>query len=125
MRDTATTSSSRLVTVRLDAPIRERLDALASASDRTLAQLARYALTAYFDSGSTTSLPANTEETANTRKHVSLRLPAALSANLEAVAQTNQTTASDVLRQALGWWVETADPAHLGMPGSSAVEVTE
>lgn len=124
MRDTATTSSSRLVTVRLDAPIRERLDALASASDRTLAQLARYALTAYFESG-ITSLPVINDDTINTRKHVSLRLPATLSANLDSVAQSNQTTASDVLRQALAWWVETADPAHLGMPGSSNAEVSE
>lgn len=124
MRDTATTSSSRLVTVRLDAPIRERLDALASASDRTLAQLARYALTAYFESG-ITSLPVINDDTVNTRKHVSLRLPATLSANLDSVAQSNQTTASDVLRQALAWWVETADPAHLGMPGSSNAEVSE
>lgn len=124
MRDAATTSSSRLITVRLDAPIRERLDALASASDRTLAQLARYALTAYFESGMTALSPSS-DDVSNTRKHVSLRLPAALSANLDSVAQANQTTASDILRQALAWWVETADPAHLGVPGSSAVEVSE
>jgi predicted transcriptional regulator len=124
MRDIAVTSSSRLVTVRLDAPIRERLDALTAASDRTLAQLARYALTAYFENN-VPFLPPVVDETSNTRKHVSLRLPSALSLNLDAVAQSNNTTASDVLRQALGWWLETADPAHLGVPGAAGTEVSE
>jgi predicted transcriptional regulator len=124
MRDIAVTSSSRLVTVRLDAPIRERLDALTVSSDRTLAQLSRYALTAYFENN-VPFLPPVVDETSNTRKHVSLRLPATLSANLDAVAQTNNTTASDVLRQALGWWLETADLAHLGVPGAAGAEVSE
>lgn len=124
MRDTATTASSRLVTVRLDAPIRERLDELAAASDRTLAQLARYALTSYFDSETAPKPTTGDDAIANTRKHVSLRLPAALSSTVDAVAQANNVTASDVLRQALGWWIETANPAHLGMPGSAGAEVS-
>lgn len=124
MRDIAVTSSSRLITVRLDAPIRERLDALTAASDRTLAQLARYALTAYFENN-VPFLPQVVDEASSTRKHVSLRLPATLASNLESVAQINDTTASDVLRQALAWWVETADPAHLGVPGAAGSEVSE
>lgn len=120
MKDITSTSSSRLVTVRLDAPVREQLDSLASASDRTLAQLARYALTAYFDN-EISPIPAPLDEGAsNTRKHVSLRIPSGLSDTLDKYSQGKGVTASDVLRHALAWWLENADTAHLGMPGSVA-----
>lgn len=114
-------ATSRLVTVRLDLATRERLDALAAASDRTLAQLARYALSAYFTLPDTPApspgLPEERE--ASGTRHVTLRLPEQTSEEVAAYAASCAVTASDVIRHALSLWLDSDAPASLGAPAAA------
>lgn len=114
------TTGSRLFTVRLSGQIRDRLDNLAKSSDRTLAQLARYALTNYFQSQhalpiSLTLQAEDVNEVPGTR-HTSLRLPSELSAQVEEHANNLQATSSDIIRHALILWLEETDASVLGAP---------
>lgn len=115
----AHSTTSRLVTVRLDSTVRDRFDALAASSDRTLAQLVRYAVEAYL------AAPAQDRseiaEDATVTRHTSLRLPAALACAVDAYAARENLTPSDVLRRAMAAWLDTPAPALLGSPASPAV----
>jgi predicted transcriptional regulator len=112
--------ASRLFTVRLDPAVRERLDALAATSDRSLAQLVRYALTS---PGVTVTATACSSEPGTSGVHTTVRIPAPLAQTIDAQAAQFGVTASDVIRASLASWVVTADPAALGAPLAS-IEVT-
>lgn len=113
---------SRLMTVRLDPGVRLRLDELAAASDRTLAQLIRYALTAYLDLPaqparlSVAAVPAGSDSDAVTR-HTALRVPEALAVRLDEYSAAQELSASEVIRQALAFWLSSTDTQALGFPG--------
>jgi predicted transcriptional regulator len=120
MSTSAQSKASRLVTVRLEPATRDRLDVLASTSDRTLAQLIRYALTAYFDGASVSPTVRETDES-NSSRHTSVRIPAALVQKVEDLAKASRVTSSDVIRTAIGIWLKATSPEVLGAP---AVEST-
>lgn len=104
-------------TVRLDASSRARLDALAEASDRTLNQLVRYALTAYFDAAPACPTSGFREDQLEDgTRQATLRLPQDLEALVEAHAGSCSVTFSDVVRDAVERWLASADPAALGAP---------
>lgn len=111
-----TASGSRLFTVRLPADVRDRLDVLASTSDRTLAQLARYALTYYFASPAARMVHSLLDGTGT--KHTSLRLPADLATQVDVFAGKHDVTTSDVIRHALTSWLDAADASTLGNPST-------
>ena len=119
---------SRARTVRLDVPTHERLDALASDSDRTLAQLLRYALNVYFANDVPPPAPQGLPDDAREdgTRHVALRLEPDLVSKIEAHALTSSSTHSDVIRHAVALWLDQVDPGILGepantMPGRGAV----
>lgn len=111
---------SRLMTVRLDPGIRLRLDELAAVSDRTLAQLIRYALTSYLD------LPvpppiivsaATVDELPDSvTGHTAVRVPEALAQRLDAYSTAQGLSASEVIRQSLAFWLSNTNPQALGVP---------
>jgi predicted transcriptional regulator len=120
MSTSAQSKASRLVTVRLEPATRDHLDVLASTSDRTLAQLIRYALTAYFDGASVSPTVRETDES-NSSRHTSVRIPTALAQKVEDLAKASRVTSSDVIRTAIGIWLKATSPEVLGAP---AVEST-
>jgi hypothetical protein len=131
MPDKTTATGSQLVTVRLDSGVRSQFDALAASSERTLAQLLRFAVSSYLKtspaaaptpSSPTSPSPAGLTQPATepaTYRHTSVRLDAATAATITARAGATGTTASDILRAAAAWWITTADPAALGAPAAS------
>jgi predicted DNA-binding protein len=116
--------ASRQVTVRLDPAHREHLDALAATSDRTLAQLVRYALTAYFESNPTCPVPGRAE-TDETSRHLAVRITTILADQVEAHAKACNVTTSDVIRDAISVWITNANTDNLGTPAVAIDEKTE
>jgi predicted transcriptional regulator len=116
MSATAAPKASRLVTVRLEPATRERLDELATTSDRTLAQLIRYALTTYFDSTVTSCISGKEDSTSS--RHTSVRIPVLLADKVDAAAKNFSVTASDVIRDALANWLASTQPQTLGVPAT-------
>ena len=111
-------ASSPLVTVRLDATVRGQFDRLATSSDRTLAQLLRYAVSAYLEqtpASSTISGDVPAES-----RHTSIRLSQDLHTRAQARAMLAGVTVSDVLRAAAAWWMTTANQVNLGTPTQGA-----
>lgn len=119
-----TPRASRQVTVRLDPAQRDRLDALAATSDRTLAQLVRYALTAYFEAPLTCPAPGRADSD-ETSRHLAVRIPTFLADQVDAHAKSCNVTASDVLRDAIAGWIARADTDTLGAPATSAETITD
>lgn len=109
--------TSRHLSVRLDPAVRTRLDDLATSSDRTLAQLIRYAVTDLLAAPDKVAAlhAGDTFEAAGTR-HATVRLPAELADAVDALAARAQATTSDVLRTAVDRWLTRTDPQHLGAP---------
>lgn len=110
MPTTKTAAASQLVTVRLDAATREAYNALARTSDRTIAQLLRYAVKAFLE---LPDMPV-TRDVPTDSTHTSVRLNADLHPGVMAAAVAHGVTSSDVLRAAAAWWLTTPQPATLG-----------
>jgi predicted transcriptional regulator len=115
MPGSPSSQTSRVFTVRLDPALRESLDALATTSDRSLAQLSRYALRDFPARHDGPALPPDPDAGAAS-SHMTLRLPAALAVFVDEQAQQRTITPSEVIRQALSSWVATADISLLGTP---------
>lgn len=113
MTSTTHLRASRTFTVRLEPDVRDRLDALARTSDRSIAQLTRYALTSYF-AGS--DVPANPGEDTASMKHTTVRLPISLADQVDLAASRMDSTPSAVIRSALAVWLNAADLSTLGAP---------
>lgn len=111
-------SQQRARTVRLDPSDREKLDSLAVSSDRTISQLVRYALSAYFALDPVPTpvlgLPDDREEPST--RHATLRLPEDLENAVAEHAVSHSVTYSDVVRHAVSLWLAEADNAQLGAP---------
>lgn len=113
--------TSRLMTVRLDSVTRDRLDEVALHSDRSLAQLVRYALVAYFELSPTPVLVRDDADDAVMPRHMAVRIPDALAEQVDGRATVGAVSASEVIRCAIGVWLATADRAVLGSPAGSEV----
>lgn len=111
--------TSRAVTVRLDPVIRVRLEELATASDRSLSQLIRYAL-AYFFATPGLLIEADLADTSGPGHHTTLRLPDQLWSSVEAAAEAAAVSTSDVIRSALRSWLASGEHETLGFPAGSA-----
>lgn len=109
--------TKRLITVRFEPEVRDKLDHIALTSDRTLAQLIRYAITAYFETSQKCNKTVfkNNEDTTGTR-HTALRLPEELYVKCETLASKNGFTVSDVIRDAVNLWLEQYNLENLGTP---------
>lgn len=117
------TSQASARTVRLDDATRAQLDSLATASDRTISQLVRYALSTYFGPAGPPGMPTSTSpgdrDSANAgqlARHATLRLPPEMTAQVESYAVHHGSTFSDVVRHAVETWLDSDGPDALGAP---------
>ncbi len=121
----ATDNGTRHITVRLSSATRHALNDLAERSDRTLSQLARYAIAAYSPNAknspiSSTHCHLTPEDDA---KPLGMRLPSSIMDDVEKMALKYDVTPSSIIRVALDTWLTTSGPRELGTPpnGSSAM----
>lgn len=120
---------TQAVTFRLDTATKEKVDAIAASSQRTLAQLILFALIAYFRVHPIASLDGNilspspndfkSEEDSGIgigSKNLTLRLPEDLSGLLDAYSQASGATRSEIIRQAIADWLIASEDQDLGHP---------
>lgn len=105
---------SKVCTVRIPPQVRQDIDRLSALSDRTVAQLVRYAVEDYLHADMVPSAEAEGEVDMPT--HLVFRLPQSFVDAVENVAREHGTTPSVVIRAALTRWLTTADEHTLGMP---------
>jgi predicted DNA-binding protein len=131
--------------IRLEPSSRAQLDSLANASERTLAQLGRYALKAYLEAPTAprglktgvvsdgASVEANQSSTEKIESHeapegnlqaMTLRIPVEYDDKIELLATTYVTTYSEIVREALTRWLASADPVRLGSPSAVSPSVS-
>lgn len=112
-----TKQTKRLITVRFDPEVRKKLDHIALTSDRTLAQLIRYAVTSYFETSQQCSKTVfNNNNDTNGTRHTALRIPEELHQKCETLAEKSNVTVSDVIRDAVNIWLEQYNLENLGTP---------
>lgn len=121
-------TGSRIVTFRLDAAMREKLDVLATSSDRKVAQLIRYAVSSYFETADRKMLSDNNVgEDVSVMKHTSARIPEALANQVDAHAENLGVTSSDIIRDAIALWLDSeavevvAAPVSNGLGGGDSL----
>lgn len=105
-------TATRHLTVRLPRDTRRRLNIIARDTDRTLAQLVRYALVSFFDQPPA-SLPLEDGERS---QHLGVRIPVDLADQVAAYAAARKATPSDVIRYAIDRWLASDPTAALGRP---------
>lgn len=129
MKSSATPKSqTHAVNFRLDDATRQKVDSLSSSSDRSLAQLAKYALIDYFATHTltnTTKIPAEepvSEEDSGVSsgiKNLTVRLSDDLLSLLNAHCQASECTKSDLIRQALALWLASDRTSSVGSLNAS------
>lgn len=108
--------AKRLITVRFEPTVRSKLDEIASTSDRTLAQLVRYALTSYFETERVCASTVSINDGENGSRHTALRISEDLAIKVETLAAKCNVTVSDVIRDAVNVWLSTDSMDSLGSP---------
>lgn len=120
---------TQAVTFRLDTATKERVDAIAASSQRTIAQLALFALIAYFRVHPITVIEGRvlapsrddfkSEEEGSVgigSKNLTLRLPEDLAGLLDAYSEASRITRSETIRQAIAEWLAASENQDLGHP---------
>lgn len=120
------------VNFRLDDSTRQKVDALASSSDRSLAQLAKHSLIYYFSIHTLTNAskipveePISEEErgVSSGIKNLTIRLSDDLLGLLNAHCQASECTKSDLIRQALALWLASDRTSAVGSLNATGTEL--
>lgn len=114
-----TKQTKRLISVRFKPSMRDKLDHIALTSDRTIAQLVRYALIAYFEVERVCVIDNTSNEKDSASRHTALRLPEDIALKVEALSSKCDVTFSDVIRDAVNVWLTQYNLEHLGSPSTS------
>lgn len=120
MADTGTT---RLVSIRVDFELKNKLETAAAESDRSVTQLCRYALGEFLLSGVVLSaLPKLLNEDSGLTELIGVRLSEDLLSELENLSEDKNFSTSAALRQILQWWFASADLSILGRPAQALLK---
>jgi predicted transcriptional regulator len=106
---------SRQVNVRFDPATRRDLDTLATATDRTLSQLVRYAVTWSASAPTAPSAP-DTRPVDGPAQQVRVRFDPALLAVLDTRVEHTGTDRSAVIRSAVRAWLALVDASAFTVP---------